>query len=385
MLLATGALLIAMPRPARADERPILSLIETGVSLGERRSENDKGIINKYVVRVRGRVAGSIDGADRVKIEWKAGGKVAGEFECDIQGAGGVFDCASDDEKPFDHHGALQAVFSYVDDSEDTSTPIYTMNLRVGRFWNWYQRGKKTLHYPKFQLVLSDLQGSAVVRHEESSHYKSEAGGLEFFAHVAAGSEGWAGKSETLRCSVGGKKLTDSAAGPGDALLAESVDWRGPDADKHDVRFYRLRFRPSNLTWGTRDAIGDDDLKQQIEKGTEILLGDHPGEWSCDWRQKGKVLRTFTFTVGADGRVAPHPEQAAGLSLPPGDVMVGVSFSDDVLDDYFDPTAVKATGFFGRAWSAPGTVSALKLGKAKGPAELSPPKGAKGGTEVKAR
>jgi hypothetical protein len=384
LLLCASTLLAADATLASADAPPVLSHSETILSLGEVRNENDKGITNKYVVRARGRLIGGIDRGDRLLIEWKAAGKTVSSIECNLQGSGGAFSCTGDDAKPLDQYGALQAVFSFVDDSEDTTTPVYTMNLRVGRFWNWYVRGKKTLHYPKYQVVLSDLQGTATVRHVQGGYYETEAGPLDFFMYVAAGNQGWSGDGETLRCSVGGKKLVDTDASIGDTLLAETIDWRGPDAEKHEVHFHRLRFVPSALLWGTSDKIGEDHLKKQIAAGDTILLGDHPGDWSCDLRQKGKVLRTFTFTVGSDGRIAPHAEQAAGLALPPGEVMVGVSFPDDVLDTYFDPAAVKAAGFFGRAWSD-SAASVSKVGKAKGPAELAPPKGAKGGTAVKAK
>jgi len=383
LLIGAGALLAAIPAHASADDLPILSLTDTIVSLGEVRSENDKGITNRYVVRARGRLAGKTSASDRMKIEWKAGGKVVSEIECEVNG--GSFECTGDDAKPLDHYGALQAVFSYVDDSEDTTSPIYTMNLRVGRFWNWYQRGKKTLHYPKYQLDHSDLQGSAVVRHEPSGYYQTEAGGLTFYTYMAAGNEGWSGRGETIRCSVGGKKLIDGGASPGDLLIAETIDWRGPDADKHEVKFVRVSFQAAGYLWGTRDKIGEEHVKTSIEAGETVLLGEHPGEWSCDWRQRGKVLRNFTFTVGTDGRIAPHREQTTGLRLPPGDVAVGVSFPDEVLDAYFDPAAVKAGGFFGRPWSDPATVATIKVGKAKGSIELSPPKGAKGGTAVKVK
>lgn len=371
---------------AHADDF-ILDLPDTIISLGEVRSENDKGITNKYKLRVRGRVVGPVHTNDRVQVEWKAAGKTVSTLECDLQGSDGEapFACEGDDARPLDQYGDLQAVFSYVDDSEDATIPLYTMNLKVGRFWNWYQRGKKTLHYPKYQLVLSDLPGSAVVWHQRRDYGSRNVGPIELITYMAFDGNGWSSGGENLRCAVDGKKLGDFEAGPGDHQLTETIDWRGPDADKHEVKWSRMRFAPTNLLWGVAADLTDEGDKTNHKSGAITLLGDHPGDWSCDWRKKGKVLRTFTFTVGADGRVAPHAEQAAGLKLPASESVVTVSFPDDVFDPYFDPTAIKAGGFFGRPWADPATAKAMKLGKARGPIELAPPKGAKGGTAVKAK
>jgi hypothetical protein len=66
-----------------------------------------------------------------------------------------------------------------------------------------------------------------------------------------------------------------------------------------------------------------------------------------------------------------------------GSSRFGVSFPDEVWDAYYDPARIKATGFFGRPWAVPATVSAMTLGKAKGPLELAAPAGAKGGSASK--
>jgi hypothetical protein len=300
-----------------------------------------------------------------------------------VQGSEGEapFECKSQG-KPLDQFGALQAVFSYVDDSEDKVVPMYTMNLKVARFWHWYQRGKKTLHYPKFQIDHSDLLGTAVAWHHPVQDGASVAP-VEIYTTAVVGEDGggeWG--TETTRCIAAGTKLPDLRSGVGSLQLAETIDWRGPDADKHVVVWKRMRVGPAGLRWGTSAKLTEDEQRQH-KNGDLILLGDHPGEWSCDLRRKGKVLRTFAFTVGADGRIADHPEQGAGLRLLKSEAMVTVSFPDEAWDAYFDPARVKAVGFFGRPWAVPATTAAMKLAKARGPLEPAAPKGAKGGTAVK--
>lgn len=379
----TLAMILGGTSLAHADE-PVLDLADTFVHLGEVRNETDKGIDNRYIVKVKGVVAGPIDGADRIKVDWKANGKIVSSFECDIQGSDGQapFECRGDEAKPLDHYGAVQAVFSYVDDSEDRTTPIYTMNLRVARFWHWYQRGSKTLHYPKYQIDHSDLLGSAIVWHRPFEE-PNTVGEIEFYSIGVVGEDGggeWG--SETMRCNAAGTKLADVRSGVGGFQLAESLDWRGPDKPKHAVKWQKLVAMPTGFRWGTSKGLSEDEQRRYDAKEL-VILGDHPGEWSCDLRRKGKVLRTFTFTVGKDGRIAPHAEQGAGLRLLKSEAMVSVSFPDDVWDAYFDPERMKAAGFFGRPWALPATAAAMKLGKAKGPLELAPPKGAKGGTPAK--
>ena len=91
----------------------------------------------------------------------------------------------------------------------------------------------------------------------------------------------------------------------------------------------------------------------------------------------GKVLRTFKFRVGADGLIAPHPEQVAadGLRLPKHHVVIDVVMPNPVPDAYFDPAAVRASGFYGRPWSD--KAAHADQPPAKGALELAAPKGAR--------
>ncbi len=379
----TTAVAITSAHAAHADD-VVLDPADTFIHLGEVRNETDKGITSRYIIHVRGLVVGPIDGADRVRIDWRANGKVVHSFECDVQGSDGEapFKCSSEESKALDHYGDVQAVLSYVDDSEDKTSPLYTMNLKVGRFWNWYQRGSKTLHYPKFQIDHSDLLGSAIVWHMPFEA-PATLGNIKFYGWGVVGEDGggsWG--TETMRCIAAGTKIPDVKAGTGNVQLAETVDWRGPDKPKHVVTWQQVVTHPSGLRWGTTASLSADEQRQYDAKEL-VVLGDHPGEWSCDLRRKGQVLRTYTFTVDTNGRVAAHPEEGAGLRVLKSESMVGVSFPGEAWDAYFDPARVKTTGFFGRPWALPATAAAMKLAKAKGPLELPAPKGAKGGTAAK--
>lgn len=92
-------------------------------------------------------------------------------------------------------------------------------------------------------------------------------------------------------------------------------------------------------------------------------IGKTPGAWECDWRNgEGKSLRTFFFTVGADGRVAPHVEQTAhGLSLAPGAVYIeSLVPAGNPLDVRTAPAALATAAFAGR-----GLKSTQALARAK--------------------
>lgn len=369
---------------AEADDF-VLDPADTFVRLGEVRNETDKGIDNRYTIHAKGLVVGPVSSADRVRIDWKANAKVVASFECGVQGSGGEapFQCSSEESKALDHYGDVQAVLSYVDDSEDKVVPLYTMNLKVGRFWNWYQRGSKVLHYPKYQIDHSDLLGSAVVWHRPFEE-PSTVGEVEFYTWNVTGEDGGGDRGgEAMRCTAAGTKLPEVRASVGGVQLAETVDWRGADKPRHAVKWNSLVVMPNGFRWGTAAKLSDDERARYDAKEL-IILGDHPGDWSCDLRRKGQVLRTFSFTVGKDGRVAEHPEQAAGLRLLKSEAMVAVSFPGEAWDAFFDPARVRSAGFFGRPWAIATTPMSMKFAKAKGPLELPAPKGAKGGTPAKA-
>jgi hypothetical protein len=99
------------------------------------------------------------------------------------------------------------------------------------------------------------------------------------------------------------------------------------------------------------------------------VLGKQPGNWECDWRNgEARTLRTFRFTVGADGKVTPHEEQTAhGLSLAPDAVLVDtVVPADDPLDARTNPGTITSTAFAGRGLKSKGLQGLARSVPAKG-------------------
>lgn len=84
-------------------------------------------------------------------------------------------------------------------------------------------------------------------------------------------------------------------------------------------------------------------------------IDDHPGDWECQWRQDRDVLRTFRFTVGADGRIVPHAEQSAGLELDPNIFFVETEIpaKGSIFDSRVHRNSVNRGAFLGRGFKSP--------------------------------
>lgn len=84
-------------------------------------------------------------------------------------------------------------------------------------------------------------------------------------------------------------------------------------------------------------------------------IDEHPGNWECEWRLNRDVLRTFRFTVGADGRVQPHPEQNAGLELGANMFFAEMEIpaKGTGLDSRVHRNSVNRGAFLGRGFKSP--------------------------------
>lgn len=372
----------ALATAAHAGPAIVSDPTELNFHLADARTEADKGITGAYHVTARGLLVanqGAIGGSDRVTLTWSAGGKPLETVECKVDGGGDqtYFNCEG--QKALDTYGAITARLDLTTDADDRTVTLSTHQLTVGRFWNWYERKGKRLFYPQYQVVPLDLLTSAVVWHEDHG-----AGDLRFniygWASLAGGSDPY---PETMRCTVDGKRLPDVAASYSAELSVEASDWRDPQTNPRTPQIRRYHVWVNGLRWGTAADV-DDGYKDAVASGKITVMGEHPGHWSCDLRDHGKAVRTFVFDVGKDGRVPPHPEQAAGFAIPGGEAVIDALVPDSAPDPYVDPAAVKAGGFWGQAWRAPGTAARLTPTFTRAGFEAAPPKGAKGGKAAKA-
>ena len=369
--IASTLFTTALVGTAHADQPYASDPTELTFQLAEDRTDVDKGITSKYHLRVHGRVhasRGEITRADRVDVEWLAGGKKLTTASCDVDANGdsAQFNCEGTDQ--LDAFGDVTAVIKFTRDADDTVTTLSTHQLKVGRFWNWYMRNDKRLYYAQYQVMPLDLATSALISEEDWG-----AGDHRVQIYGWATTEGGATpEAETLRCSVDGKRLADFRASGGYSSILEATDWRDPQVNPRIAHVNQYRIWIGGLTWGTSADVDPTRISAGL-----IAMGDHPGQWSCDWRAKGKVLRTFTFAVGADGFALPHAEQAAGLALPAGKKLIDVTVPESAPDPYLDPAMSKAGGLWGQAWRLPATGAKLAATASKPGFESAPPAGAK--------
>lgn len=150
----------------------------------------------------------------------------------------------------------------------------------------------------------------------------------------------------TLRCEVDGTyvAIPNDRVGRGseaDVTVSEIRRIRGQRrTEREKLRFAQFRFELP-LTFG-------DNPRQMA-----LDVGAHPGAWECKLRNRDRqTIRVIRFRVQDGGVVAPHPEQAAGLVLPEGWVLVdGDVPADNPLDARTDPAAARAGAFYGRPWA----------------------------------
>lgn len=183
---------------------------------------------------------------------------------------------------------------------------------------------------------------------------------LNIVWHLSPTDAGWHLANEGYcRISVDGQRLTltDDKVRTGveaNAVVTHS-SWAKPDPRGgagsyfEELRFCRLSSRLP-VTWGAEKAPG------------YVVLEDHPGRWEVQYLHQQRPVRTWRFTVNADGSIAPHPEQATLAMAADGmfvetEIPAGGSFADARL-----VPAAAQRGRFGGPWvSAEGKSLAARV------------------------
>ncbi len=139
-----------------------------------------------------------------------------------------------------------------------------------------------------------------------------------------------------LRCEVGGARVpipsAQVSASADNVEIATHTHGQGT-REETIVANYRWLHFVLPLEWG------DDRL------GNRGVLEDHPGRWSCVIRHSGEPMRSFEFTVNADGSIAPHAEEAAGFTLGFGAHLVDMRVPNtQTYETRVDPATVRRLG-----------------------------------------
>jgi hypothetical protein len=166
------------------------------------------------------------------------------------------------------------------------------------------------------------------------------------------------------RCSVDGRRIDFEGKSFGDQVQANRVRskvavhtdrllpqyQRGPEY-KDEIAFVQLRLRMP-FTYGSKEP-------------RDVRIEDYPGNWVCDVMANGKKFRTFRWTVGRDGRPAPHPEQNGNVNLFHLAYLVDVEIPPGGSDLDGRLSVNPAAGFwYGIPWTTPqGRASAAAVSR----------------------
>ena len=183
---------------------------------------------------------------------------------------------------------------------------------------------------------------------------------LEIYFSISPTKEGWGVPNTALRCSVDGKRIkladrasqTDIVSTTGyqsrqsyeiySDRLAAPYSAGGPVyQDDFGFRIYRAKLP---LTYGTARADpGKTNLKE------------YPGNWECSISDNGTVLRTWRWTVGADGMPVKHAEQNGNVNLFSNAYIVETEIpaGGTVLDKRLVPVSATEGFFYGQKWTTP--------------------------------
>ena len=150
-----------------------------------------------------------------------------------------------------------------------------------------------------YQILQDDTLGQAYIwQRQTGDRFKDYA----LFAYFGTASEqAFSGK---LRCTAAGIKVRDiDVSTDTGRVVVEALDDASGEERRYKWNQMTLAF--DGISFGTRDEV----VKFRDSGGDykdHVFLGDHPGDWVCDLRKDGAVVRTFRFHVNAQGRIDPH-------------------------------------------------------------------------------
>ena len=183
---------------------------------------------------------------------------------------------------------------------------------------------------------------------------------LEIYFSISPTKEGWGVPLTALRCSVNGNRIKLADRGSQTDIvstttyqarqsyeiysdrLAAPYSAGGPVyQDDFGFRIYRAKLP---LTYGTARA---DPRKTNLK--------EYPGNWECNISDNSTVLRTWRWTVGADGMPVKHPEQNGNVNLFSNAYVVETEIpaGGTVLDKRLVTVSATEGFFYGQKWTTP--------------------------------
>ncbi len=290
-----------------------------------------------YVVKGAFRISGATSQNDRMRLDWKSGGRVLQSLKCESEYSKNhtLFgNCSTD--KNLKTTGPIDADLIFIDDQTDAEYLVTTYHVTVknwkgpGKSWNW-------------GILPDDLLSVAYVRNwygDEAFHVPL----IEFWSTAPT----FIGDA-TLRCTVDGQKLDDLKAhvdsAKGNRQSEIQVDITTSN-DRWSHRYQHYAVEP-DIHFGSKDDHGIYDPARMQ------WLVDHPGKWDCVLRKDGHKYREFLFTVNDKGMVEPSEMQKGSHPVPTLSNVVLIDMkipADNGVEQRLRPDAMRKSIGFGVAW-----------------------------------
>jgi len=339
-----------------------------------------------YKPRFRMRFFGDAARGDAVKIRWKKGRRTLAEIRCPLQSRHGDWRtelsqrCWTQSGVELDAHGEMAVDVIFVDDSEDEETLVRTLKVPVGRYWAWDRRvGSRNVHSPRYQVRGDDLLGLSYVWLRDPSNTETH-GQVYFYFWATLPNDDNNYRDPSWRCSLNGERVPELDVGR-DAV--ESISAIRVDDDRMQGRNRQTTHYAWRLMWVKPEMIwGERNPRVSSTASTDRYnISEHPGDYVCQLRNGGEMVRQLSFTVTNEGTIAPHPAQTEGnLSLRPGAYFVEATFPRrNPVETSFDRDAVRSSVAFGREWPNHPEVRRWlqSLPRSFGDSEPRPPRGAR--------
>lgn len=315
-------------------------------------------------------VGTTVPNGSAMRFVLKAGSRSLGEMTCPLRAgrhnSGGgqtdrfeIFNCQGSTLR-LTETGAITIEARYIDDSTDAEHLARTHTIDVRRTSR--VRGSGQADMPEYFVNHHAETAAMLIEQIPPQHrslYEAGDGGTTHVStvkmYVALSPNDARLDNATLRCSVNGERIEmthDTFQGANNMQIrsATQTTLEGSRTVPDYMHFKRLA-----LTLPLVFQPLADDTRGYAN------LSAHPGAWECSFRTPDRhVTRTFRFTVGADGLIAPHPEENAGLSLAPLVHLLDTDIpADSPVDGRTDVASTRAGAFYGRAW---GTAEGRAMG-----------------------
>ncbi|MBK9036804.1 MAG: hypothetical protein IPL61_37070 [Myxococcales bacterium] len=293
-----------------------------------------------YRPRINTYVHGVTSDADAVRFEVKQKGKVLVSQRCPLGSLTkdrARVQCVFDGT-PLTVTGDLTAQLIYIDDQAEQEYLLRDFKLKVQAFTFVGKTG--------YQILQDDTLGHAYFWQRQTGARFDDYALFGYFGTATDMTFG--GK---MRCTAAGVKLRDiDVSTDTGKVVVEALDNASGEDRRHKWTQMSLSFNA--FMFGMRDEV----IKFRDSGGDykdTLFLGDNPGDWVCDLRKDGAVVRTFRFHVNDQGRIDPHPAQsvAGAPLLRPGVVMIDVRLpAKNAFDLRVRGSAIKGSMAYGMPW-----------------------------------